>query len=144
MEYYRNKAELFIRLEPGEKLVDCLCRIAREEPIDFALIISGVGMIEGTEMGYFCVNDNAYDTYRVAGVYDLSSISGNISLFNGAPKPHVHIVANRPDFSTISGHLIECKAHITIEIGLQIIENSGIYRKAEAGRPATFLTRNRD
>ncbi len=142
MEFYRKETDLFIRLEPGERLVDSLSKLAKEQRIDFALITSGVGMIEGTEMGFFCVNDNAYDTYRIAGVYDLSSISGNISNFNGEPRPHVHIVANRPDFSTISGHLIECKTHITIEIGLRVLENSGIVRKAEVRRPATFLTRN--
>jgi predicted DNA-binding protein with PD1-like motif len=143
MEYYRNKSELFMRLEPGEKLVESLVNIANSERIDFALIVSGVGMIEGTEMGYFCVNDDMYDTYRIAGAYDLSSISGNLSLFDGAPRPHVHIVANRPDFSTVSGHLIECKAHITIEIGLQIMENTGLRRTSEPGRPATFLTRKK-
>lgn len=140
MEYYRNRSELFMRLEPGEKLVESLISVAKTEAFDFAIIVSGVGMIEGTEMGYFCVNDNDYDTYRVAGTYDLSCISGNIALFNGSPRAHVHIVANKPDFSTVSGHLIECKAHITIEVGLQIIEGSGFKRKTEPGRPATCLT----
>jgi predicted DNA-binding protein with PD1-like motif len=142
MEYYRNRGELFLRLEPGEKLVESLINVAKSERIDFALIVSGVGMIEGTEMGFFCVNDNNYDTYRLAGVYDLSSISGNIALCNGTPKPHVHIVANRPDFSTVAGHVIECKAHITIEVGLQVMENTGLRRTTGPGRPATFLTKN--
>ena len=141
MECYRNKSELFLRLEPGEKLIESLTLIAKTEHIEFALIVSGVGMVEGAEMAWFCVNDNNYDTYRVAGTYDLSSISGNISMFNGAPKPHVHIVANRPDFSTVSGHVIECKAHITMEIGLQIMENTGLHRTTELGRPATFITK---
>lgn len=142
MEYYRNKSELFIRLEPGEKLVESLVFVAEQEKIDFAVITSGVGMIEGTEMAWFCVNDNNYDTYRIAGTYDLSSISGNIALFNGAPRPHVHIVANRADFSTVSGHLIDAKAHITMEIGLHIMEGSGFRRTSEPGRPATFITRS--
>jgi len=141
LEYYRNKSELFIRLEPGEKLVESLVSIAKKEKIEFAIITSGVGMIEGAEMAWFCVNDNKYDTYRVAGTYDLSSISGNIALFNGAPRPHVHLVANRPDFSTVSGHLIECKAHITMEIGLHIMDGTGFHRTSEPGRPATFITR---
>ncbi|MDD3370900.1 MAG: DNA-binding protein [Alphaproteobacteria bacterium] len=141
MEYYKTNGDLFLRLEPGEKLVETLVEVASKEKIEFATIVSGVGMIEGLEMAWFCVNDNNYDTYRVAGTYDLSSIAGNISPFNGAPRTHVHIVANRPDFSTVSGHLIEAKAHITMEVGLRIMDNTGFRRMSQPGRPATFITR---
>lgn len=141
MEYFRSGQDVFMRLEPGEELVENLTRLAVEEGIEFATITSGVGMIDGMELGFFCVNDNDYDTYRVAGVYDLSSISGNIALFDGKPKPHVHIVANKPDFDTVSGHLMSCKAHITMEVGLTVFEKTGAHRRTEAGRPATFITR---
>lgn len=142
MEYYRTDTELFLRLEPAEPLVASLTDLATKEDIEFALIISGVGMVEGAELGFFCVNTNDYDKYRIAGTYDLSSVAGNIAQFDGRPRAHVHIVANRPDFSTVSGHLIECRAHITIEVGLRILPDSGLRRTTEPGRPATFITRS--
>jgi len=140
VEYYRAKNDVFMRLEPGEYLMKSLLNLAEKEDINFAILVSGVGMIEGLEMGWFCVNDNNYDTYRVAGTYDLASVSGNIALFEGKRRAHVHITANRPDFSTISGHLIDCRCHVTMEIGLRLFENSGLLRKQEEGRPATFIT----
>ena len=143
MEYYRKKEDIFLRLEPGEYLVKSLIDLAEKEKIEFATIVSGVGMIEGLEMGWFCVNDNDYDTYKVAGTFDLSSISGNISLFQDKPRPHVHIVANKPSFDTVSGHLIDCRCHITMEIGLRLLENSNLKRQTEEGRPASFITKNK-
>lgn len=141
MEYYRNDNFAFMRLEPGEGLVESLIAFAKSENVDFATITSGVGMIDGLHMGFFCVNNNDYDTYRIAGVYDLSSISGNITLFEGEPRPHVHIVANKPNYETVSGHLMEAKAHITMEVGLSLVTGTGFRRKTELGRPATFITR---
>jgi len=141
VEYYRDENDVFMRLEPGELLVKSLIELAEQEKIDFATIVSGVGMLEGLEMGWFCINENNYDTYRVAGTYDLSSISGNIAVFEGNKRAHVHIIANNPDFSTVSGHLIDCRCHITMEVGLRLFTNSGLERKQENGRPATFITR---
>ncbi|WP_406685575.1 DNA-binding protein [Seonamhaeicola sp. MEBiC1930] len=141
MEYYRNESDAFIRLEPGDFLMKSLMEFAKLENIDFAIISSGVGMLEGIEMGWFCVNNNDYDKYTIAGTYDLSSISGNISLFNGNPHPHIHIVANHPDFETLSGHLIDCRCHITMEIGLRIFDNEALTRKTKEGVPASFITK---
>lgn len=142
MEYYRKENDVFMRLEPSEYLVKSLIELADKEDVEFATIVSGVGMVEGLEMGWFCVNDNDYDTYKVAGTYDLSSISGNIAMFEGNRRAHVHITANNPDFSTVSGHLIDCRCHITMEVGLRLFAKSGLKRKQEEGRPATFITRS--
>ena len=141
MEYYRAKNDVFMRLEQGEYLMKSLIKLADKEDVDFATIVSGVGMVEGLEMGWFCVNDNDYDTYRVAGTFDLATVSGNIALFEGSKRAHVHIIANRPDFSVTSGHLIECRCHVTMEICLRLFQGSGLERKQEEGRPATFITR---
>ena len=143
MEYYLSEQDAFLRLEPGEYLIQSLLQFADQEKIDFALIVSGVGMLEGLEMGWFCVNDNDYDTYRIAGTYDLSSISGNIAIFENTHRAHVHITANRPDFSTVSGHLIDCRCHITMEIGLRLLKNSQLERIEVEGIPATFITKTK-
>jgi len=140
MEYYRKENDLFVRLDPREYLVKSLTALAEKEKIEFAIIVSGVGMIEGLKMGWFCINSNDFDTYTVAGIYDLNSISGNIATFNEKKKAHIHIVANHPDFSTVSGHLIDCQCRITMEIGLKVFSNSGLERKEKEGRPATFIT----
>ena len=141
MEYHVTNNDAFIRLNPRESLVGSLTQFAKETGLEFATIVSGVGMLDGLEMGWFCVNDNDYDKYRVAGIFDLSSVSGNIALFNGAPRAHVHIIANRGDFGTLSGHLIECRCHITMEIGLRVFEKTGLVRKSVEGRLATMITK---
>ena len=141
MEVYRSGQDAFLRLDPDEKLVQSLTGFAQTHQVEFATITSGVGMLNSFTMGFFCVTKNNYAVYDVAGIYDLSSISGNIALFESAPRPHVHIVANKPDFDTVSGHLIEAHTHITMEIGLRIFDKSDLKRTTQDGRPATFITR---
>jgi len=143
MEIFESGEDVLVRLDPGESLMESLIRVASELHFQFALIVSGVGMVEGVELGWFCVNNNDYDRYRIAGTFDLSSISGNVAKFGDAWQPHVHLTLNRPEFETVSGHLIDCRCHITMEIGLRCMNNTQIIRTYEEGRSATFLSRQK-
>ncbi len=143
MEHAAFGDDFFLRLDQGEEIIESLKAFAGHYEADYFAVTSGVGMIEGLRFGFFCVNDNDYDVHTISGVLDLSSISGNIAQKDGEWWPHVHIVANRPDFVTISGHVLKAKAHITMEIWLVGKKNTAIRRhKSPPGRPATFLSKN--
>jgi uncharacterized protein len=143
MEHVSYGDSFFLRLDQGEEIIESLKVFASQYNNDFFAITSGVGMIEGLKFGFFCVNDNDYDVHTFSGVLDLSSISGNIARRDGVWWPHVHFVANYPNFSTLSGHVLKAKAHITMEIWLTGPQTTGIGRRTEPGRPVTFLSRNK-
>lgn len=104
-------------------------------------IISGVGMIEDPQMGYFEVKNDDYDLKSFSGIYDLSVIIGNISKNENLEYiPHVHVVFNNDEFKTFSGHLMEAKVHITMEIFLSLFDDSLVRKKIE-GCPATRIIR---
>ncbi|MEA2823007.1 MAG: uncharacterized protein QOJ86_5011 [Bradyrhizobium sp.] len=141
MEQVRESGgRIFVRLEQGEELIDSLKRVATDCDLSGYEIASGVGMIEGLRLGFFCVNDNDYAVSNIPGLLDLSSVSGNVFRREDQFWPHVHIVANRPDFSTVSGHVVSAKTHITMEIFLAPMPGTSLRRRAVAGRPATIVT----
>jgi len=141
MEWIAQGAEIFVRLDPGEGIVESLKNVAGHAGFSAAAITSGVGMLNGAELGFF---DVAIDDYRhttIEGIYDLSSVLGNITRRDGIYVPHVHVVFNDPAHVTYSGHVIEAKCHITVEIFLSLTV-SALQRVKIPGCPATRIIRS--
>lgn len=133
-----KKNILFLRLDPDEGLIRSLKDVSEQYEIEVAFISSGIGMVKNPEMGFFCIEQNDYNKRVFHGVYDLNSIQGNITRLNNDIVPHIHITFNDEKFSTISGHLIECYCHITMEIFIDIT-NAKLDRRIVKGLPATRI-----
>ena len=120
MDSVARGSEIFVRLDPGEKLVESLARFAAKQAIATAAIVSGVGMLSRAELGFFDVEMDDYRRTVYEGIFDLSVILGNIVWRGGEPVPHVHAVFNDPSHATYSGHVMEATCHITMEIFLSL------------------------
>jgi predicted DNA-binding protein with PD1-like motif len=130
----------FLRLDPGDEFIDSLKRFADSRDVKFAAIASGVGMIERAKMGFFCIPKDDYDVFDLDdGPYDLSSVSGNISQFDGQKWPHLHIVTNKMGGETYSGHVLSAICYITAEIFIADYSSDPIVRKRNPGFPASRL-----
>lgn len=138
MEWFQEGQLIFVRLDPGARVVASLVQLSEEAEIEVAAIISGVGMLDHVQMGFFDVAKDDYDVTDLAGPFDLSSVLGNITRRDGQAVPHVHAVFNRPDFSTASGHVIEASVHITLELFLSRTRLD-LERVKLSGCPATRI-----
>ena len=78
MECIAHGSEIFVRLDPGERLVESLTAVATNSAFSAAAIVSGVGMLSGVELGFFDVALNDYKCTVFDGVYDLSVVMGNM------------------------------------------------------------------
>jgi predicted DNA-binding protein with PD1-like motif len=116
MECVSLGSDIFVRLDPGERLVESLTAVANQQAFAAAAIVSGVGMLSSAHMGFFEVELDDYVTTAFEGIFDLSVVMGNIVRRDGVPVPHVHAVFNDTRHNTISGHIIEITCHITMEI----------------------------
>jgi predicted DNA-binding protein with PD1-like motif len=129
-----------LRLDAGDEFLESLRLFASSNNVKFAAIMSGVGMIERARMGFFCIPKNDYDTFNLEnGPYDLSNVSGNISLLENQIWPHVHIVTNKNGGETCSGHVLEAICHITAEIFIVDYSNFPVVRKKSKNLPASRL-----
>lgn len=140
MEHLTSHNHIFLRLDPGEELITSLAALAADLNHDFFAITSGVGMVTGLKFGFFCDTNNDYDITEIPGILDLNNITGNIARKAGIWTPHVHLIVNRPDFTTLSGHLIRAVTHITMELTLHAPIAPNLTRRTAPGRPASYLS----
>jgi uncharacterized protein len=134
---------IFLRLEPGEMIISSLKDVARRRNLRVGAIISGVGMLNGIELGFFNSENEDYDRFRMTGIFDLSSIQGNITWRDGEPVPHVHMTFNDADMKTFSGHVMEAETHITMEVFIQRLDDLRLRRVKVPNIPATRISRQR-
>ena len=129
----------FLRLDPGEEIVESLRSFARENGVRSAAILSGVGMLSRARLGFFEVELNDYRPAEFSAIYDLSAVTGSITWRGEQPVPHVHVVFNNPEMSAFAGHLLEGICHITVELFIVILSDLNLVRHATPGRPATRI-----
>ena len=105
--YPSNSGEAaFARLAKGGDLLRELTRAANEVGIE-AGTVQVIGAVTRLNLGYYDQERREYDTLRFAEHLEIASGLGNVSLRDGEPFVHLHVVASRANGSTIGGHLME-------------------------------------
>jgi predicted DNA-binding protein with PD1-like motif len=138
MDWKASGSDIFLRIDPGEFLIDSMVKLATALDVREAAVTSGVGMLMSVELGFFDAQKDDYERTRFEGIYDVNSILGNVTRREGVPTPHIHIVFNDMSHVTYSGHVIEAQSHLTMELFLSR-KNLGLERVKAAGRPATRI-----
>jgi len=117
MKHKKLKEVYVIRLKTGERIVEKLVEFCAKAKIE-AGYLSGIGTCRGAELGFFDWQTKKYSFKKFKGDYEITSFDGNISLFNGRPFLHAHIVLGDRHFHSWSGHLKEAEVLATAEIFL--------------------------
>ncbi len=108
---------IFLRLFPGENILQSLQELSRKHNLSTAIIVSGIGQIKNPTLGYF-KQKNDYTKERFQGIYELLSLSGNIVYDNKTYHIHAHTIIGDEQKQTLGGHLIDGSVSITNEIAL--------------------------
>ena len=103
------------RLRRGEDLLRELQRIAQEEQLELAVILSAVGCVSRAR-----VRDATGVTVRDIGEdCEIVSATGTVS----RKRCHVHVSFSKEDLSTVGGHLMEgCIVNTTCELVLGVVD----------------------
>lgn len=104
-----------VRLERGEELIAALRRLMLAEDIRGGTVV-GLGTLEDPLLGYFDREKREYLRERVAGVFELLSLSASLSWFEGEPFPHVHVVLGDRELRAVGGHCFEVVVAVTAEL----------------------------
>jgi hypothetical protein len=120
MIFREAEGTVFVRLHPGDSLLDCLCDVARQVRIPHLGIASAVGMVRDTDLAFF-VGGGQYKTTHVHDPVELVSLAGNLVTQGDEILPHVHAALAREDKVLIGGHVQKATAHVTNEILLLTI-----------------------
>ena len=122
MEYKKIEDKIVFRLEMGEGLMESTQRIATAENVKLASI-NGIGACSKIEMGYIDLSIKEYVFKTFKGNLEILQATGNITLKDGEPFPHIHISVANEDCKAFGGHLNEAIISATFEGVMQIMDH---------------------
>ena len=93
------------RLPKGSDLLGELTRMATELGMR-AGTVQVIGAVSSLVLGYYHQDRKEYETLDTPGHWEIASGLGNVSIRDGAPFVHIHIVASGSDGSAVGGHLM--------------------------------------
>lgn len=118
---YKIKRIFQGRLFRGEEILSSITNIAKEKGIT-AGIVNGIGAVERAKIGYYDQSTRKYMSQEFTEPMEILSLKGNISIKDGEPFPHIHVILSREDYSSCGGHLFEAKV---FAFEFEIIEFEG-------------------
>lgn len=107
MEPYRSNdgTAAMARLSRDSDLLEELTRMVTMLDIR-AGTMQVIGAVSKLVLGYYHQDRREYETLDLPGHWEIASGLGNISIRDGAPFVHVHIVASGADGRAMGGHLV--------------------------------------
>ena len=119
MDYCQTERGYTIRLDRGEEIVATLGRFLAEQRIS-AGALTAIGAVDQAELGLFSMRDRQYWRRRFDGEYEIVALTGNVTVMDGKPFCHLHILLSDEDYKVIGGHLFEARVGVTCEIDLAV------------------------
>jgi predicted DNA-binding protein with PD1-like motif len=106
-----DRSASFVSLERGEDLLDGLNRAVKDLGLE-AATLQVIGALEEATVGYFDPGAKEYLPISTGHV-EIASGVGNVSLRDGEPFVHLHLVLSGPDGNAVGGHAMDgCRAFV--------------------------------
>ena len=121
MEYRKFNDTYVIRLNKGEEVIESLKNLCRDEDIKLAEI-TGLGASDFVEIGVFNIYTKEYNTKVFEGMFEITSLVGNVTRKDGEVYLHIHINFGDEEGLVKGGHLVKSKISATSEIILRKID----------------------
>lgn len=100
-----------------DEVMEQLAIFARENALT-ASHFTGIGAFAGATLGFFDWSSKQYERIEIAEQVEVLSLVGDITVEQGEPKVHAHVVLGKRDGSAHGGHLIGARVRPTLEVML--------------------------
>ena len=128
MEYKRiDDRHYVIRIDKNEEILEQLIIFCNKENI-IAGEIKGIGASNKIEIGLFNTLTKEYKTSIKEGMFEITSLLGNISVKDNNTYLHAHINFSDESLNVYGGHLVKCYISATCEIIVTVL-NGNVERK---------------
>ncbi len=108
----------FIKLEPNDDILDSLTSAVNENSIRTGFF-TVIGALKTAYMGYYLLDQKKYNPITLNGNFEIVSCSGNVTLKDGSPMIHAHLVIADKEGRAFGGHLLSgCRISVTGEVFL--------------------------
>jgi hypothetical protein len=126
---YDCSKDLMVRLKPDAEVVQSILQLARIKEID-AGSFTAIGALKRAKLGYYDQKNRKYREMVFEAPHELVSCVGNLSLSEGKPFVHAHVVLADDKGNTRAGHLLEGIV-FAAEVHLRQLEGPKLERKLD-------------
>ena len=113
--------------ETGDEIANALKQFANEQELTGSSF-KAIGALSDVKLGWFNWETKKYETAaEIKEQVEVLSLIGDITLHDGKPEVHAHIVVGKKDGTAHGGHLQQ--AHVRPTLELVLTESSETLRK---------------
>ena len=115
------------RLAPDADLLEELTKLVRAEGVRLG-IISGIGALKAAAVGMFDQGKREYVTTRWDEEMEICALTGNVSVKDGQPFVHAHLVVSDGRARAFGGHLMPGNKIFVAEVVIVVLEGPELKR----------------
>lgn len=104
-----------LRLELGDDIHDTLQSFCADQGIDNAQV-SGIGSVDSPTLAHYSIKTKEFTDQTLSGIFEVTSLIGNIALVDGAPFAHLHATLSDEHMMVRGGHLVKGVCSATLEL----------------------------
>jgi predicted DNA-binding protein with PD1-like motif len=124
---YDTCRELIVRLRHDADLIRSIAELAGIRGIE-AGSFTAIGALKRAKIGYYDQKNHEYREMKIDSPHEMASCVGNVSLKDGKPFTHAHVVLADEMGNTKAGHLFEGIV-FAAEVHLRQLEGPRLERK---------------
>ena len=131
MSKYSVKRTLVGQLEKGADLYNSITRIIQENNIRVGRV-TGMGAVQRAKLAYYDQKEMKYSEIGLHEPMEIVSMYGNVSIKDGKPFAHVHVVLSDEKGNGKGGHLLPGETPVfACEITIEEYDGSELVRNSD-------------
>lgn len=131
------KRSILGQLPYGSDLFDAMTELVQKENIRLGRI-SGIGATTHAVVAFYDQNTKKYNPLEFPGGMEILNLQGNVSLRDGKPFVHIHVVLGDPQGNVFGGHLLQGTKLFACEVTVDELEGDELVR-AHDDRTGLYL-----
>jgi uncharacterized protein len=131
MRYVKAGQSYLLRLDTGQEIFSALTDFAADRRIDTGTV-SGIGSAREVVLGYYDLVAKEYVRRTVPDDVEIVSLQGTITIREGRPLPHLHVVLGDRECQALAGHFFEGRVAATCELVVTPLDGFVQRRQDEA------------
>ena len=124
------------KLAHGVDLLEEITKICVDQDICLGSV-EALGAVKKARLGYYNQQDHEYHFFDLNQTLEITNLTGNISIKDGAPVVHAHVTLSDKDGHAYGGHLASGTIVFACEVAIQVLDGPEFERglDQETGLP---------
>lgn len=121
MEYRVFDSAIFVRMDPGEEVMEQLKEVCLKEKVELAEV-NALGALKEFTVGVFNTQTKVYKSNHFVFPSEITSLWGTVTTQDGAFYPHLHMSAGNEEGHEFGGHLQQAVVSATVEMVIRPVK----------------------